>query len=86
MAAGRQGHVGKCITVKMVSGLKGESNLEKSTELGLQSLEDRKGEQDLALVHKFLTERTKTDLFRRTDEIERARTRQAAGEQELTVK
>ncbi len=66
--------------VRMVSGLKGENYLEKCQELGLQSLED------LALVHKFQTERrTKTDLFRRTTETERSRIRQADGEQGLTV-
>jgi hypothetical protein len=57
----------------------------KSWTFRLQLLEDRRSEQGLALVHKFLTDRTKTDLFRRIPETERARTRQAAGDQGLTV-
>ena len=39
----------------------------------------------MALVHKFLTEQTGTDLFRLTAAQNRARTRQAAGEHGLSV-
>jgi hypothetical protein len=39
----------------------------------------------MALVHKFLTEQTGTDLFRLTSAQNRARTRQAAGEHGLSV-
>jgi hypothetical protein len=40
----------------------------------------------MALVHKFLTEQTGTDLFRLTAAQDRARTRQATGEHGLSVK
>jgi hypothetical protein len=39
----------------------------------------------MALVHKFLTEQTGTELFRLTAAQNRARTRQAAGEHGLSV-
>jgi hypothetical protein len=38
--------------VKMVAGLKGANYLEKCTELGLETLEKRREDQDLALVYK----------------------------------
>jgi hypothetical protein len=67
-------------------GLKGLTYEEKCAELGLATLEERRGGQDMALVHKFLTEQTGTDLFRLTVAQDRARTRQAAGEHDLSVK
>ncbi len=69
--------------IKMISGLKGSTYKEKCAELGLKTLEERRGGQDMALVHKFLTEQTGTDLFRLTAAQNRARTRQAAGEHGL---
>jgi ribonuclease P/MRP protein subunit RPP40 len=39
--------------VKMVAGLKGANYLEKCAELGLETLEKRRNDQDLALVYKF---------------------------------
>ena len=71
--------------IKMVAGLRGSTYEEKCAELGLKTLEERRGGQDMALVHKFLTERTGTDLFRLTAAQGRARTRQAAGEHGLAV-
>jgi hypothetical protein len=71
--------------VNMVSGLKGNTYLEKCAELGLKSLEERRKDQDMNLVYKFLTERTGTDMFRRTVTDQRATTRQAAGEHGLGV-
>jgi hypothetical protein len=71
--------------LKMISGLKGATYEEKCAELGLKTLEERRGGQDMALVHKFLTEQTGTDLFRLTAAQNRARTRQAAGEHGLSV-
>jgi hypothetical protein len=71
--------------LKMISGLKGTTYEEKCAELGLKTLEERRGGQDMALVHKFLTEQTGTDLFRLTAAQNRARTRQAAGEHGLSV-
>ncbi len=40
--------------VKMVAGLKGTTYLEKCAELGLETLEKRRADQDLALVYKFV--------------------------------
>jgi hypothetical protein len=71
--------------VKMVSGLKGTTYKEKYKELGLQTLEDRRDRQDMALVHKFLTEKSGTDMFRQMAATGRAGTRQAAGGHGLSV-
>ncbi len=40
----------------MVAGLKGVNYLEKCAELGLETLEKRRNDQDLALVYKFVTQ------------------------------
>jgi ribonuclease P/MRP protein subunit RPP40 len=71
--------------VKMVSGLKGTTYKEKCNELGLQTLEDRRERQDMALVHKFLTEKKGNDMFRQMAANGRAGTRQAAGGHGLSV-
>jgi hypothetical protein len=71
--------------VKMVSGLKGTTYKEKCKELGLQTLEDRRDRQDMTLVHKFLTEKSGTDMFRQMAATGRAGTRQAAGGHGLSV-
>jgi hypothetical protein len=42
---------------QMVSGLKGTIYKEKCEELGLQTLVEMRDSQDMALVHKFLTEK-----------------------------
>ncbi len=68
--------------VKMVAGLKGANYLEKCAELGLETLEKRRNDQDLALVYKFVTKNDGQALFSRQDG---ARTRQAAGGHGLTV-
>jgi hypothetical protein len=68
--------------VTMVAGLKGDSYLEKCAELGLETLEKRRSDQDLALVYKFVTKSDGQALFSRQDG---ARTRQAAGGHGLTV-
>jgi ribonuclease P/MRP protein subunit RPP40 len=68
--------------VKMVAGLKGANFLEKSAELGLETLEKRREDQDLALVYKFVTKKGGQTLFHRQGG---ARTRQAAGGHGLTV-
>jgi hypothetical protein len=41
----------------MVSELKRNAYMEKCLELGLKTLEERRTAQDMALVHKFLTEK-----------------------------
>jgi hypothetical protein len=71
--------------VKVVSGLKGTTYKEKCNELGLQTLEDRRKRQDMALVHKFLTEKKGNDMFRQMAANGRAGTRQAAGGHGLSV-
>ncbi len=71
--------------VKMVSGTKGTTYREKCEELGLQPLVERRDRKDMALVHKFLTEKSRTDMFRQIAEIGRAGTRQAAGGHRLSV-
>jgi hypothetical protein len=71
--------------VKMVAGLRGTTYQERCTELGLESLEARRSRQDMAMVHKFLTEMTGTDLFKRTAAQTRIGTRQAAGGFRLAV-
>ncbi len=53
-----------------------------SAELGQK---ERRGGQDMALVYKFLTEHTGTDLFRLTAVQGRERTRQAVGEHGLSL-
>jgi hypothetical protein len=59
---------------------------EKCSELGLKTQKERRDGQDMALVHKFLTEQTGTDLLRLTAAQDRARTRKAAGEHGLSAK
>jgi ribonuclease P/MRP protein subunit RPP40 len=68
--------------VKMVAGLKRANYLEKCAELGLETLEKRRNDQDLALVYKFVNKNDGQTLFSRQDG---ARTRQAAGGHDLTV-
>ncbi len=62
--------------IKMVAGLKGTTYLEKCAELGLETLEKRRADQDLALVYKFVTKKDRQTLF---NQQSGARTRQAAG-------
>ncbi len=64
----------------MVTGLTGTTFEERYVELGLETLKDRRDQQDLMLAHKFVGgiipggER----IFTRTDDPARVRTRQAA--------
>jgi ribonuclease P/MRP protein subunit RPP40 len=73
--------------VKMVSGLKGTTYQEKCKELGLNTLLERGDAQDMSLVpvHKFLTEKSGSDMFRQIAANGRAGTRQAAGGHGLSV-
>ena len=64
--------------VKMVAGLKGTNYSEKCSELGLETLESRRRDQDMALVHKLLIEGG-SDMFTMAGNRDGARTRQAAG-------
>jgi hypothetical protein len=73
--------------IKMVTGLKGETYEEKCQELGLETLTERRLQQDLMLAHKFIDgsiARGK-NLFKKTDQPERARTRQAADPNSIMV-
>lgn len=64
--------------VRMVAGLKGSSYEERCKELGLESLEKRREYQDMALVHKILSE-DQQNFFTLAGENSRIQTRQAAG-------
>ncbi len=65
--------------------MQGATYQEKCRELGLESLEERSNSQGMALVHKFLTEKTGTGLFQRAVAELNTRPRQAAGEYGLRV-
>jgi len=65
--------------VKMVAGLKSKTYKEKCQELGLDTLEARREEQDMALVYNLLNGKDASDLFERDDENVRPRTRQGGG-------
>jgi len=51
--------------VKMVAGLRSKDYRERCAELGLQTLEDRRRDQDMALVHKLLQDKRGTGMFQR---------------------
>ncbi len=52
---------------------------------GPKTLEERRTAQNMALVHKFLTEKGVSGLFQRTSGQQRSRTLQSAGEHGLCV-
>jgi hypothetical protein len=68
----------------MVAGLKGAGYLERCVELGLETLEKRRQDQDMALVYKFISQPSLAgqSLF---DIQNGARTRQTAGRLGLAV-
>ena len=72
------------IAVKMVAGLKGRTYEERCAELGLESLQERRVRQDMALVHKYMAKQDQT-LFIRSGGNGGARTRTAAGVDGLAV-
>jgi hypothetical protein len=57
MDSGRHFEAGKRSkkAVGMISGLNSKGYEERCAELGLQTLEERRYEQDIAMVHKFST-------------------------------
>ncbi len=65
--------------VKMVAGLKGSDYEERCAELGLETLEERRQSQDMALVHKMMNNGQGTSMFEfaRNDD-NGVRTRRAA--------
>ena len=65
--------------VKMVAGLKSKIYSERCIELGLETLEERRKKQDLALVHKLVREGQEAPMLVPIPEVEnRVRTRRAA--------
>jgi len=68
--------------VKMVSGLKGKSYNERCMELGLETLQSRRQDQDMALVYKLLSEGG-CSMFTMAGDREGIRTRQTAGPRAL---
>jgi hypothetical protein len=71
----------------MVAGLKGETYEERCKELGLETLKVRRAQQDLMLAHKFIGREIAggNHLFRKTDEPDRVRTRQAENPNSLVA-
>ncbi len=86
MAPGGHGHTGEGAGEGREDGGRpqGDGNLEKCAELRLDTLEKRRQDQDMALVHKFVTQPSPAGqaMFN----IQHgARTRQAAGGHGLAV-
>jgi hypothetical protein len=70
----------------MVAGLKGRKYEERCAELGLESLQERRERQDMALVHKYMaTQNQNQNQFTRSGGNGGARTRTAAGVDGLAV-
>ena len=72
--------------VKMVAGLRGSDYEERCAELGLETLEERRQGQDMALVHKMMNNGQGAGMFEfaRNDE-NGVRTRRAAATHGLVV-
>jgi ribonuclease P/MRP protein subunit RPP40 len=69
--------------VRMVAGLKGKEYAERCMELGLETLEERRQKQDMALVYKMTQ---MTSMFEKArSNNQGARTRQATTPQGLAV-
>jgi ribonucleases P/MRP protein subunit RPP40 len=74
--------------VRMISGLRGKTYLERCEEIGLQTLEQRRHLQDLSLVHKYMTGQGNLNyehMFEKAQERLGMRTRLAAGEENLKL-
>ena len=72
--------------VKMVAGLASTDYKERCFELGLDTLEDRRRDQDMALVHKLLIDGQGQDIFKMAGTNENGvRTRRAAATYGLTT-
>jgi hypothetical protein len=63
--------------VKMVSGLKGTTYVERCEELGLDTLEKRRQDQDMGLVYKIIASQPENELFKMANRDNAPRTRQA---------
>jgi hypothetical protein len=73
--------------IKILTGLKGEKCEEKCQELGLETLKERRLQQGLMLAYKFIggTIAGDKNLFKKTDQPESAKTRQAADPNNIKV-
>jgi hypothetical protein len=72
----------------MISGLRGKTYLERCEEIGLQTLGHRRNQQDLTLVHKYMTGKGNLKfehMFEKAQERQGMRTRLAAGEDNLKL-
>jgi hypothetical protein len=72
--------------VKMVSGLKSKEYADRCAELGLETLEQRRQNQDMGLVYKLLSSEEENNLFTLADRPGAVRTRQTAGTKSLVAK
>jgi hypothetical protein len=70
----------------LVSGLKSKDYKERCLELGLDTLEKRREEQDMALVHKMALGGQLSKVFEMADAHYRPRIRQTEGEYRLIQK
>jgi hypothetical protein len=70
----------------MLSGLKSKDYKERCLELGLETLEKRREEQDMALVHKMAQGGQLSKVFEMADAQDRPRTRQTEREYRLIQK
>ncbi len=72
--------------VRMVAGLKGKEYAERGMELGLETLEERRQKQDMALVYKMTQDAQMTSMFEKArSNNQGSRTRQATAHQGLAV-
>jgi hypothetical protein len=73
--------------VRMVSGLKGTSYEDKCKELKLQTLQERRVQQDMALAHKYIVGGMDADkMFYKLNDTNRVGTRQAADPTSIAVR
>ena len=72
--------------VKMVAGLREKEYLGRCQELGLDTLEKRRHDQDMMLVYKMLKEPSQTNMFTLAERQSGARTRQKTGVRNLVPK
>ena len=72
--------------VKMVSGLRSKEYADRCAELGLETLEQRRQNQDMGLVYKLLNSEEESNLFTLANRPGAVRTRQTAGTKSLVAK
>jgi hypothetical protein len=72
--------------VKMVSGLRSKEYADRCAELGLETLEQRRQNQDMGLVYKLLNGEEESNLFTLANRPGAVRTRQTAGTKNIVAK